>query len=183
MGKTRDKKIKKNATLKKPVRIASSSIHKSRVKVGESVKCVRMSEKDQKSVSVVRRVILTVIVLAMMSVILAVLVAVFHNPEAIIESKIESIAADYYVNYYYEKILDNVPSDKSIGELMTKYAKGGFSDVSLRQLMLFDSRRHADAEAELYRYCDPDETLVHFYPEEPFDAKGYRVEYKYACIF
>ncbi len=182
MGKTKNRKAKKNVIVKKPVRIASSSIHESRAKMNEP-KCVRMKEKDQKFVLTVRGVILTVIVLAMMSVILAVLVVTFHNPERIIESKIESIAADYYENYYYEKILNNIPSNKKVGELMEKYAEGGFSDVSLRQLMLFDGRRHADAETELYRYCDPDETYVHFYPEEPFGVTDYRVEYKYACIF
>ena len=182
MGRTKNKKAKKDEVVKKPVRVASSSIHEKRAKMGE-LKYLRMKEKDQKYVSRVRKVILTVIVLAMMSVILAVLMVVFHNPEAIIKSKIESIAVDYYENYYYEKILDNVPSNKVMSEVMERYAESGFSDVSLRQLMLFDGRRHAEAEAELYRYCDPDETLVHFYPVEPFGAEDYRVEFKYACIF
>ena len=118
-----------------------------------------------------------------MVVVLALITSFFNKPENIIKSKIVAIAEDYYENYFYEKILENTPSDKSMSEVMHRYEKKGFTAVSLRQLMLFDGKRHAEAEAVLYNYCDPDDTEVHFYPEEPFGVKDYRVEYKYACIF
>ena len=162
--------------------IKSSKIHKSRF-------CASRSRRawskwfSKKSFVVARRAILVVIALAMMVVILAILTSVFNKPETIVKSKIETVASDYYENYYYEKVLDNTPSNVSMSDVLGQYTKSGVTTVSLRQLMLSDGWRHADAEAVLYNYCDPDETRVQFYPEEPFGKRDYRVEYKYACIF
>lgn len=183
MGKVKNKRQKSvGKKTNYSIKSANSRIHTNRVRINKSTRA-RSKEVSRKSFLVIRRVILTVIALAMMVVVLALLTAIFNKPEAVIKSKIEAIATDYYENYYYEKILDNTPSDMTMSEAMERYLKRGFPVVSLRQLMLFDSRRHADAEAELYKYCDPDETTIQIYPAEPFGVKDYRVEYKYACIF
>lgn len=151
----------------------SAKIHESRAKVKRSRKA-RSQEFSRKSYIVFRKTILAVIVLAMMAVVLAVLMSFFNKPEQVVKSKIEEIAKDYYENYFYEKL--------SVDGL-DRYVKTGFTAVPLRRLLIFDNRRHAEAEAVLYTYCDPDATTIKFYPEEPFGVKDYRAEYKYTCTF
>lgn len=183
MGSTKNKNIKAKAkSTKSTVKTASSRMHEGRARTSKAGKA-RSRETSRKLLSVARKVVLVVIPLAMMVVVLGLLTAIFNKPEAVIKSKIEAITADYYENYFYEKILDNAPSNMTMDEIMERYLKRGFTAVPLRQLMLFDGRRHAGAEVELYKYCDPDETTVQIHPVEPFGVKDYWVEYKYACIF
>ena len=132
---------------------------------------------------IAKRTMMAVILLAMFAVMLGALSLFFVKPENIVKTRVEEIAKDYYENYFYQKILDNAPSDKTMGEILKKYVNTGFTEVPLKQLVLFDNQRHAEAEDVFKKYCDLDETIVHFYPVEPFGVEDYRVEYKYACIF
>ena len=163
---------------------------RSTIKVQAKKPVVRQSslakrkKSSMKSFDYARRAILTVIVLAMMVVILAFLVAFFMKPENAVVSKIEDMAKDYYENYYYDLFVDNMPSGRKIDEAFSKYEESGFSDVTLRRLVVYDSHKHSDVERTLYEYCDPDKTTVKIYPVAPFLRTDYRVEYNYsACIF
>lgn len=175
MGTRKNKKTKSSKN-------TSSKIHESRTTVKRSRRA-RAKEFSRKSYIFAKKTVLTVIIVAMLAVVLAVLASSFMKPENIVKNKISEVAKDYYENYFYDKILEYKPAGQTMTEAMERYVKNGFSEVQLRQLMLFDGRRHAEAEAILYTYCDPDATTVHFYPEEPFGKTDYRVEYKYACIF
>ena len=132
---------------------------------------------------IAKRTMMAVILLAMFAVMLGALSLFFIKPENIVKQKVEEIAKDYYENYFYQKILDNAPSNKTMGEILKKYVKTGFTEMPLRQLILFDNQRHVDMEETFEKYCDLDDTVLHFYPVEPFGVTDYRVEYKYACIF
>ena len=163
MGNTKNKKSTKKSSkvhVKNPVKRLS--------------KRMREKERDRKMFLVLKRSILSVIALAMLTVILALLLTSFTEPERVVTSKIEGITADYYENYFYDRISDYD---------LEKYADKGFSKVTLRQLLLFDSERHVDAMSLLSQYCDIEATYVRIYPEKPFSKTDYHVEYNYACTF
>lgn len=144
----------------------------------------RRKKASTKTFDVTRKIILTVIVLAMMAVILALLVVFFMKPENAVIGKIEDMTKDYYEDYYYDLVLDAVPSGKDRSEIFNKYEEHGFSEVSLRRLVVLDNRKHSGVGNVIYDYCDPDETSIKIYPIAPFSRTDYRVEYNYsACIF
>ena len=136
---------------------------------------LKKKEHDRKVFLILKRVVLAVIVLAMLAVVLALLFINFTKPEKVVTEKIEAITADYYENYFYDRIKDYSNLDN--------YVENGFSKVTLRQLLLFDSERHADASSLLNEYCDSEATYVRIYPEAPFGRTDYHVDYHYACTF
>ena len=152
----------------------SSKIH-TKNPVTRLSKSLKKKEHDRKFFLVLKRSILAVIALAMFAVILTLLFVNFTKPEKVVTAKIEAITADYYENYFYERIknYDNLNS----------YTENGFSKVTLRQLLLFDSERYANDASLLSRYCDAEATYVRIYPEEPFGKTDYKVDYHYACTF
>jgi len=133
------------------------------------------SRRERRMLMIARRLALSVIILSMLVVILMVLFMSFTKPEKVVTQKIEEISVDYYENYFYDRI-------KSYDNL-DAYVENGFSRVSLRQLLLFDSERHADAASLLNQYCDSEKTYIRIYPEEPFSKTDYHIEYNYACTF
>lgn len=132
-------------------------------------------ERDRKIFVIAKRLSLAVVGLAMMAVVLTLLTISFTKPEKVVTSKIEAITADYYENYFYDRIKDY--------NSLNNYTENGFSKVTLRQLLLFDSERHADAASLLNQYCDAESTYVKIYPEEPFSKTDYHVDYHYSCTF
>ena len=136
---------------------------------------LKKKERDRRIFLILKRVVLAVIALAMLMVILALLLKSFMEPEKVVTSKIETIVADYYENYFYDRIKDYSNLDN--------YTENGFSKVTLRQLLLFDSERHANDASLLNEYCDVEATYVRIYPEAPFSKTDYHVDYHYACTF
>ena len=135
----------------------------------------RKKRRDQRVFVIAKRSVLAIIVLAMLSVVLTLLFTSFTQPEKVVTSKIERIVADYYENYFYDRIKDYSNLDN--------YTESGFSRVTLRQLLLFDSERHAKETSLLSQYCDTESTYVRIFPEEPFERHDYHVDYHYACTF
>ena len=164
--------------------IRSNNIHQSRTRIKKSRRA-RSQTASRKSFTTGRRIILAVIALSAIMVILSLLFNIFTTPEHIITGKIESIAADYYENYLYTFIASSssINSTKPVEEIIASYAKNGFDAITLHQLLLFDGERHADAAAALTRYCDETETLIRYYPTEPYGQTDYRADIKYSCIF
>ncbi len=131
----------------------------------------------------VKSTIITVIILAILTVILAGLTTFFYTPERIVKAKIESIAADYYENYFYQDIVSYKTTQAQLEKTMEKYEASGFSSVALRQLLVYDSQKHSDATDTIKEYCDESDTSVQFYPKAPYGQKDYHVEYYYSCEF
>ncbi len=168
---------------RKPKKRAETSSKKVHVARAKFFRRSHLSERDRRIFLISRRVVFGIVVVAMLAVILAVLAAIFNNPEALVTGKIEKITADYYENYFYTRIEDYGTTDKSLAEIMERYVEAGFSRITLRQLLLFDSERYASSAAYITEYCDPETTYVKIYPEAPFTKSDYRVEYHYACTF
>ena len=101
----------------------------------------------------------------------------YFQPQASVERELESLAKDYYENYYYDTV--NEPETA-----LAEFAETGLPTAYLRKLLAFDNGRHA-ASAEVFDSagykCDTNKTGVKIFPEEPYGRTDYRVEYKYAC--
>ncbi len=126
----------------------------------------------------VKRTILTVIILAILAVVAATFSAVFITDEKITKHEIESLAKDYYENYLYETI-SNANKEKPLSEILKEYETSGFSDISLRQLIIFN-----DVDGKnLTNFCDENKTTLRFYPKSPFGKTDYDIKYNYSCTF
>lgn len=103
--------------------------------------------------------------------------SVYFQPKASVERELESLAKDYYENYYYDSL-------ENPAEVLAEFRETGLPTAYLRKLLAFDNGRHA-ASAEVFdsaKYkCDTNTTGVKIFPEEPYGKTDYRVEYKYAC--
>lgn len=142
-------------------------------------------ETSRKAYSISRRAILVVIVMAMLAVVLAVLSKYFLTPEYIVKNKIENITKDYYENYYYPQLtaLVEMQDPISLAETMERYVTPGFARITLRQILLFDNERYAEAKNILTTYCNENATYIQIFPEAPFEKTDYHVEYHYSCDF
>ena len=130
-----------------------------------------------------RYTILTVIILAGMMVVLATFFAATTNTEDIIKGKITEITADYYENYYYDKIISAVTAEKPLSEIMSLYEKYGLNPISMEQLLLRDEKKYPASTAAISTYCDIKATTVRIYPNSPFGRTDYHVDYRYSCNF
>ena len=158
----------------------SAQYHSSHLKAKPS-RLSRTRKRDHKIFLNARRAIIVIIITSIVIVVAAVLLTSFANPESIVKREVESIATDYYENHFYPEITEK--SDKSPADIIERYTTSGFARVTLRQLLIFDNERHAEAAAILTTYCDTNDTFVQFFPESPFGKSNYRIEYHYSCTF
>ena len=119
--------------------------------------------------------ILTVIVFATLMVIGFSIFNLIATPEFLVKRKIESIAKDYYENYFY----DSVPEH----EALDLYKDTGLARVSLRQLLLYSDKKHATSLEFFEKYCDLEKTYIKIFPEGPYERENYHVDYAYSCNF
>lgn len=142
----------------------------------------RSSYQKPPSKSHTSHIILGIIALACLSVIATLIIAVVCNPKRLTEQKITALAKDYYENFFYPQIT-NGKSDTATKETLERYADTGFANVSLRQLLLFDSGRHAAEAHSLTKYCDTNATKVRFYPKPPYGPRNYHAEFVFSCEY
>ena len=188
--KSRTRKAAKLEPLKMHRPMDAKKATSNRVHAGRSVvrqsRQSRSKETSRKVLVVARRTILAVIILAMMTVVLAAVVQSYATPENMVKREVEAIARDYYENYFYQSIIDAnsvAEEKKTLDEMMGRYVTPGFAKVSLQQLLLYDSQKHAGAGRLLKEYCDADKTYIKAFPVAPFGQTDYRVEYHYSCNF
>ena len=126
---------------------------------------------------IARRVVTGQIVVSVLLVAGMVLANIYFSREAIALRTLETLAKDYYENYFYDKFLGG-REDRTA--LFGGYAENGFGEVSLRQLLSFDGARLAEAEVDFYD-CNKKTTTVKITPVEPFGRKDYVLETKLDC--
>ncbi len=140
---------------------------------------------SKKSILIIRRTILTVISLAMLTVVIATICIFIFKPENVVKSKISDLSSNYYENFLYKNIISSEAylESKDLNAIMEKYKETGFAAVTLRQLILFGTQKDSDLSSLLKEYCNENETSVKFYPEAPYTQSSYRTEYAYSCNF
>ena len=158
----------------------STHYHTSRTRTRPSNLSVTR-RRDNKIFATARLSILTIIMLASMTVILALLINSFTDPEQIVINRINTIASDYYENYFYEDATKQ--STKPLTEILSIYESAGFSPVSLKQILISSNLSRSDTANYLSAYCDIEDTLIWFFPNPPFGKTDYHVDYRYSCTF
>ena len=166
--------------MRKLIEKSSHNFHASR-SAAKSSRLAHRQKTSRRIFHTTKRSILTVIISAMLVVILAVLLSTFSSPERVVKSKIESIATDYYENYFYPEITTD--NSTPLSQIMSRYEKPGFAKVTLRQLLLFDNGRYNSAATTLTKYCDENATFIQIFPTSPFSKTDYRIDYHYSCTF
>ena len=122
-----------------------------------------------------RNSILSIIVFTMLVILGFTIFNLIATPEFFVKKRIESIASDYYENYFY----DSVPDHEALGI----YEKTGLPRINLRQLLLYSDKRHATSLELFEKYCDLYATNIKIFPESPYARTNYHVEYTYSCNF
>ena len=163
---------------------SSTKLHASRTRIMPS-KLARKREVNRKFYATARYTILAIIVITMLLVTLSALLKLFSNPERIVKQKIEAITTDYYENYFYPQLTaeNEIQNSTNLAKNMERYTTVGFSIVTLRQLLLLDGMRYAEATDILTTYCDENKTYIQIFPEPPFEKTNYHVDYHYSCEF
>lgn len=132
---------------------------------------------------VARRVVMTVIIALIVAVAVALASFLLLNPKRLAMNKIEAMAKEYYEDFTYAGLVENVGTGSKLHEVMGKYVAKGFASVSLRQLLLYNNQKNLKGGGFLREMCDENTSSVKFYPEEPFDQHSYRIEYRLNCDF
>lgn len=121
------------------------------------------------------------IMILTITVLVSLAIHFYYSPKMIAKRELQSIARDYYENYFYNNMINSIRG-KTPAEIFEKYEKNGFAKVKLRQLLLFDNGRHEKSMKYFDDYkCDQDETEVLYKPKEPFGAKDYTLEISPVC--
>ena len=148
------------------------------------VKKKRSRKYGRKSDAVVaRRVVFGVIIATIVIVMMGLVVSLLCNNERITQRKIDEMTREYYEGYIYPNTINGAMSQDDINRVMGRYERWGFTQVSLRQLLLYDGRKNMEEGGFVRNYCDENETKAKIYPEAPYDKKSYRVEYEYKCEY
>lgn len=131
------------------------------------------------------KIIFATIVIAILAVIVALVCSILFTPERITKSYLDTLASDYYEQYYYEQFSnsDRFKSLTDLNSVMSKYTESGFANTSLRQLILRDATATKPLADYILKYCDEQSTYVTFYPEPPYDRTSYHAEFTYSCDF
>ena len=126
-----------------------------------------------------------VIIIAMVAVVAGLLSTIFLSRENIIKMQISGLVADYYENYYYDKLAASEAfQDKTnIDSNMEKYREYGFAPITLRDLLYYDNRRNYEYHDALVEYCDENATSARIYIDAPYERNSYHYDITYACNF
>ena len=154
--------------------VSANDVHISRTRIIKSAPAEEKSKSD-KSYRFTKNTILTVIAFTMLIIVGFTIFNLIATPEFMVKRKMESIANDYYQNYFYNSVPDK--------EGLSHYTETGLSRLSLRQLLLYSDRKYGDTMDFFTNYCDLDKTTLKFYPEEPFERNTYYVDFRYSCKF
>ena len=132
-----------------------------------------------------KNVIIMVIILAMITVVIGLVFAIYTKPENLVKSKISALATDYYENYLYQEYAATSASSSTedLAKVMSKYEEYGISPLALRQILLYDYQKNANTITLVQKYCDENRTSIKYFPEPPYSQNSYHIEYSYACDF
>ena len=133
--------------------------------------------------SFTQKLIISVIILAVVVTLIGIIISFFLRSEHLTKSRIESLASDYYENYFYENLINSENFSGDIEATMNKHIETGFTPITLRQLILHDQEKTASIADSLRSNCDIERTTIKYYPVPPYSRTDYRVDYNYICNF
>ena len=158
------------------------------VKKSRGIKSSRLHQGRRTSTqpaTFAKKLILIIIFLATITVVTALITSTLFRSPNLVKSRIESIAADYYENYYHPRLITSRQFQQltDLDKVMQKYHEKGLAPISLNELLTYDNGKHSADRDYLTSYCNPKSTAVVFYPDSPYDAKSYHLSVTYSCNF
>lgn len=141
------------------------------------------SRKKKQPLSTVQIIIFTVIIVTIITVIVSIVIIPFLKPENIIKNDTETLASNYYENYFYEKLTSSKNFSGNAEKVLKKYKERGLAIVRFRQLTSYGSGKYPDKVKTIKDSCDENRSYVIFYPEPPYEKTSYHIDYSYACNF
>lgn len=158
----------------------SQSLHEPRTRVSSSHTTKKVTHK---SLNIAKYITLSIIPLAAIVTIIAVIFSLILKPENIVKKDFESVSKDYYENYIYHNLIENISDQTRFEQKLEKYTIYGFSHITLRQLSLFNDGHYSNHLNTVLKYCNKDATYINIFPSQPFDKNDYHIDYHYACTF
>ena len=143
----------------------------------------RVTRSSGARASMAKWIIIAVICLAGVAVVTAGVVLFTYDEEAVVKGDLDKMANWYYEEYIYNGLVEEGTSPERLNELMDRYIVRGFSITKLRKLLSHEEAIKDVDAALIKKHCDVNKTTVKFYPEEPFDKKSYRMDWRYDCDF
>ncbi len=125
--------------------------------------------------------LLVVIAVSSFVVIFTLVMQIWANPWHMTENKMQSLAKEYYEEYYYPQLLS---SGNNLTTMLSKYQESGLPLVYLRQMLLYDDAKNHDKLKYFQNSkinCNTNVTGARFIPFEPYGVKDYRIEYVWSC--
>ena len=132
---------------------------------------------------VAKRVVIVVICLAIAVVGGFAAFVLLYDENEVVRGQLDELARAYYEEFTYPSLIKDGMSRAEKESLMEQYVERGFADVRLRQMIRRDGGKTVNDTSLIHKHCDENETVMRVYPEEPFDRKSYRIEYRYSCDF
>lgn len=161
-------------------RTKSTVVHK-KLEVSKSTKKSRNNPMPISRVA--KKIVSGGIIICAVIVLMCLIVNTYYDPAKVATRKLEELAKDYYENYYYDKLLEEIGEEGLVEQFESLNGKG-MANVPLRHLLLFDNARNEEYGKffDNTRYhCDRSETNVKIFPEEPYGRQDYSVEYTTVC--
>lgn len=138
-------------------------------------------KKDYSSIA--RKFILFLIPFTAIVILFSIICANIFSPENQVKSRLAALAADYYENAFYEKLIHSNNFSGDPETALRDYQDSGLPVISVRQLYLYNPTKTTNDVSYLIKYCDENATTAKIYPEPPYSQSSYRVEYTYSCNF
>ena len=149
----------------------------------QNVNATGLKLKPRRRGSIVRWIIMAVIIIVCAMVILTAVFLFNYDEKGIVYGDLDKLATWYYEDYIYANLVRGDASPEEIAVLMERYIDRGFATVHLRQLLMHEEDVEGINARLIEKHCDVNKTTVKFYPEEPFDKKSYRMNWRYDCDF
>ena len=144
----------------------------------------RKSKSTRNYSSIARTFILVLIPIVVIVVIVAIICANLTTPERLVQSKLDTLVANYYENDFYPSVLSSDYFSGDITATFEKYEPRGFPTLTLRQLLASDQAGLSSSDVDyLLAHCDEDTTTVKIHPTPPYNQSDYRVDYTYSCEY
>lgn len=123
-----------------------------------------------------RKIAVVIVILCFLGAGALIFARSYFAPEAVAERAFESLAKDYYENYFYENFFGKMEKTE-----IEKYVDRGAEPIYLKELLNHNDRKDEAAFSQPNYECDTNKSFVKYFPEGDFTREEYRVEYNLIC--
>lgn len=131
----------------------------------------------------VKKIMMAGIVILILAVGGLVAFDIYNMPDKRADREINSLAKDFYENYYYARNIE-VLDDEGMTKMLSTYADAPMEPVYLRRLLVYAREQGKDSDEifknDLYE-CDTNTSKVTYQPVAPYGKKDYTYTVELSC--